>query len=141
MTLPIADHLICMACGAHIEHGHMERHYASLHRDVKKLVAESEMDEVVVTFDEFPDAPTARRAWTDPITRVRHDVHRFFQPAICSHTPEEIREMAHKLHVAEQAQLIKDAVENDPAFFGVDAPVPFKAGGHPHRECKARGCL
>lgn len=28
---PVADHLVCMTCGAHIQHGWMERHYASLH--------------------------------------------------------------------------------------------------------------
>ena len=30
---PVADHLVCMECGAHIEHGYMERHYESLHKE------------------------------------------------------------------------------------------------------------
>lgn len=46
---------------------------------------------------------------------------------VCEHTPAEIREMAHNLHVAEQSELIKNAVQDDPAFFGaegVDDLVP-----------------
>ena len=27
---PVADHLVCMACGAHVEHGMMKRHYKAL---------------------------------------------------------------------------------------------------------------
>jgi len=34
MTNKTADHLVCMTCGSHIEHGMMERHYSSLHPDL-----------------------------------------------------------------------------------------------------------
>lgn len=43
---------------------------------------------------------------------------------VCYHTPAEIREMAHQLHIMEQAQLIRDAVEDDPAFLGEPGPGP-----------------
>lgn len=40
----------------------------------------------------------------------------------CEHTDDEIRAMAHEVHVREQARLIKEAVRDDPAFFGDDEP-------------------
>ncbi len=39
---PVADHLVCMACGAHIEHGFMVKHYASVHPDTRQLIPADE---------------------------------------------------------------------------------------------------
>ncbi len=65
---PVADHIVCMECGAHLEHGWVEKHYASLH----------------------------------PLVGM---------------TDDEIRRLAHNLHVSEQAKLIRDAVDADPGFY------------------------
>lgn len=64
----------------------------------------------------------------EPRYAARYDVHPFFQPKVfgfggCRHTDEEVREMAHKVHVREQAGLIREAVQNDPAFFGANDPA------------------
>ena len=63
---PVADHLVCMECGAHIQHGFVDKHYASVHPN--------------------------------------------------GLTDQDIRRLAHDLHVREQSQLIRDAVADDPAF-------------------------
>ncbi len=34
-TTVAADHIVCMTCGCHVQHGWLPRHYASLHPDLE----------------------------------------------------------------------------------------------------------
>lgn len=107
----------------------------------KRFIPEHDTD----TLGGYVEPPTERRAY---------DVHPLFQPKVfgfggCRHTDEEIREMAHKVHVREQAGLMREAVDNDPAFLGANDPAfrqaeqPMGAtmNGHAFAECEERGCL
>lgn len=55
---PVADHLVCMICGAHYQHGWTVRHYAALHPEAEKLVPEEEYDDFI---DGHPHTECAAR--------------------------------------------------------------------------------
>lgn len=33
IPVPVADHVVCMTCGCHVQHGMLKIHYAVLHPD------------------------------------------------------------------------------------------------------------
>lgn len=113
-------------------------------------IAPEIFDEVhVYPKDAYPEVPTKRRAYDaffqptpgagtgyDP--RFRDKATRVFGFGGCRHTDDEIRAMAHKVHLREQAALIREAVDNDPAFLGANDPA-FRQADAFHLPTPGRG--